>query len=144
MASRVQIHREFMSSAVQRTIDAESQARTLGDYVSNENMHQVADTCRKTHGSSILLSNMRMFIPRTEELQERFHQIEASMKRLSDDATEVRLSLSDTRYVSARIMCSISLNIYQVLWMKPTALDQLSRELFSKVSEVVSGLDSNL
>ncbi|KAF8467125.1 autophagy-related protein 11-domain-containing protein [Russula ochroleuca] len=109
MASRVQIHREFMSSAVQRTIDAESQARTLGDYVSNENMHQVADTCRKTH----------------EELQERFHQIEASMKRLSDDATEVRLSLSDTRFLD-----------------EAEALDQLSRELLSKVSEVVSGLDS--
>jgi autophagy-related protein 11 len=63
MASRVQIHREFMSSAVQRAMDAGSQARTLGDYVSNEKMHQVADTCRKTHGSSILLSNMRTFIP---------------------------------------------------------------------------------
>ena len=52
MTSRVQIHREFMSSAVQRAMDAGSRARTLGDYVSNEKMRQVADTCRQTHGSS--------------------------------------------------------------------------------------------
>jgi autophagy-related protein 11 len=51
MASRVQIHREFMSSAVQRAIDAGSRARTLGDYVSAEKMRHVADTCRKMHGT---------------------------------------------------------------------------------------------
>lgn len=53
MASRVQIHREFMSSAVQRAMDAGSRARTLGDYVSAEKMRNVAETCRRTHGSSI-------------------------------------------------------------------------------------------
>lgn len=36
---------------------------------------------------------------RIADLRERFHEIEASMKRLSDGAAEVRLSLSDTRYV---------------------------------------------
>jgi len=51
MASRVQIHREFMSSAVQRAMDAGSRARTLGDYVSAEKMRHVAETCRRTHGS---------------------------------------------------------------------------------------------
>jgi autophagy-related protein 11 len=50
MASRVQIHREFMSSAVQRAMDAGSRARTLADYVSTEKMRHVADTCRRTHG----------------------------------------------------------------------------------------------
>ncbi|KAH9998573.1 hypothetical protein BJV77DRAFT_1156392 [Russula vinacea] len=109
MASRVQIHREFMSSAVQRAMDAGSRARTLGDYVSNEKMRQVAETCRRTH----------------EELQERFHQIEASMKRLSDGATEVRLSLSDTRLLD-----------------EAAASDQLARELLSKASDIVSGLES--
>jgi autophagy-related protein 11 len=53
MASRVQIHREFMSSAVQRAMDAGSRARTLGDYVSAEKMRHVADTCRTTHGSFV-------------------------------------------------------------------------------------------
>jgi autophagy-related protein 11 len=63
MASRVQIHREFMSLAVQRAIDAGSRARTLADYVSSEKMHQVADACRKTHGSLLPLSNVRMLTP---------------------------------------------------------------------------------
>jgi hypothetical protein len=77
------------------------------------------------------------------DLQERFHQIEARMKRLSDGATEVRLSLSDTRYVGVRIICSISSNIIRVL-DEAEALDQLARELLGSVSEVVSGLDSKI
>ena len=62
MASRVHVHREFMSIAMQRAIDSGGRARTLGDYVSNEKMHQVADACRRTHGISMLLSGMLMFI----------------------------------------------------------------------------------
>ncbi|KAH9061060.1 putative peripheral membrane protein [Lactarius vividus] len=81
MASRVHVHREFMSVAMQRAIDSGGRARTLGDYVSNEKMHQVADACRRTHG----------------DLQERFRHVEETMKKLSDGAAEVRSSLSDTR-----------------------------------------------
>jgi autophagy-related protein 11 len=144
MASRVQIHREFMSSAVQRAMDAGSRARTLGDYVSNEKMRQVADTCRGTHGSSrSFFSNVRMFMSRTVELLDRFQQIEASMKRLSDGATDVRLSLSDTGYVRVRIICSISSTPTRLL-DEATTLDQQARELLAKVSDVVSGLDSKL
>ena len=84
-----------------------------------------------------------MFTSRTGELQDRFEQIEASMKRLSDGATDVRLSLSDTRYVRVRIVCSIS-SITTRLLDEATALDQLARELLGKVSDVVSGLDSKL
>jgi autophagy-related protein 11 len=58
MASRVQIHREFMSPAVQRAMDAGGRARTLGDYVSAEKMRQVADTCRRTHGRFVSLFHM--------------------------------------------------------------------------------------
>lgn len=65
------------------------------------------------------------------------------MKRLSDGATEVRSSLSDTRYVRARIVFSISSHIVRPL-DEAEALDQLARELLGKVSEVVSGLDSKL
>ena len=86
---------------------------------------------------------MRMFMSRTGELQDRFQQIEASMKRLSDGATDVRLSLSDTRYVSARIVFSISSTPPRLL-DEATALDQLARELLGKVSDVVSGLDSKV
>jgi len=53
MASRVHVHREFMSVAMQRAIDSGGRARTLGDYVSNEKMSQVADVCRRTHGISL-------------------------------------------------------------------------------------------
>ncbi|KAI0298723.1 putative peripheral membrane protein [Multifurca ochricompacta] len=109
MASRVQIHREFMSTAVQRAMEAGSRARTLGDYVSAEKMRQVADACRRTHG----------------DLQERFHHVEATMKRLSDGAAEVRLILSDTKILN-----------------EAEALNQLSHESHGKVSEVISSLDS--
>jgi autophagy-related protein 11 len=60
MASRVQIHREFLSSAVQRVVDAGGRARTLADYVSDEKMRQVADVCRRTHGSLLALLSERM------------------------------------------------------------------------------------
>ena len=87
--------------------------------------------------------NVRMFMSRTGELQNRFQQIEANMNRLSDGAADVRLSLSDTRYVRVRIMCSISSTPTRLL-DEATALDLLARELLGKVTDVVSGLDSKL
>jgi autophagy-related protein 11 len=103
IASRVQIHREFMSTAVQRAMDAGGRARTLGDYVSNEKMRQVADSCRRTHGRFRLrLFNTRMLMSVKDDLRERFHQIETKMKNLGDGAAEVRSSLSDTRCVTSR------------------------------------------
>jgi autophagy-related protein 11 len=60
IASRVHIHREFMSTAVQRAMDAGGRARTLGDYVSNEKMRQVADSCRRTHGGFRCAFSMRV------------------------------------------------------------------------------------
>lgn len=50
IVGRVRIHPEFMSLAVQRAIRAGEKGRTLGDYVSIVKMHQVADTCARTHG----------------------------------------------------------------------------------------------
>jgi len=149
MASRVQIHREFMSSAVQRAMDAGSRPRTLGDYVSAEKMRHVAETCRRTHGThffcSFFLQTCACLHVRTADLRERFHDIEASMKKLSDGAAEVRLSLSDTRYVRAVVMCSTSFIKQTTIRLldEAEALDQLSRELHTKVSEVVSAFDSN-
>ena len=85
--------------------------------------------------------NVRMFMPRTGELQDRFQQIEASMNKLSDGAADVRLSLSDTRYVRVRIIRSTFSTPTRLL-DEATALDQLASELLGKVSDVVSGLDS--
>lgn len=47
LASRVRIHREFMSPAAQRAIDAGGPPRTLGDYVSGERIRRAVDEFRK-------------------------------------------------------------------------------------------------
>ena len=96
---------------------------------------------RMVGSSPYSFSFVRMFISRTDELQDRFQQIEASMKRLSDGATGVRMSLSDMGYVRVRITCSIFSTPTRPL-DEATSLDQLARELLGKVSDVVSGLDS--
>jgi autophagy-related protein 11 len=49
--SSVKIHVDFMSPAVRTAIEAGEKPRTLGDYVSNMKMKQVADTCARTHGT---------------------------------------------------------------------------------------------
>jgi autophagy-related protein 11 len=49
--SRVKIHVEFMSPAVRKAIEAGEKPRTLGDYVSNVKMKQVAETCARTNGA---------------------------------------------------------------------------------------------
>jgi autophagy-related protein 11 len=51
MIGRVQIHPEFLSVAVRKAIEQGEKARTLGDYVSNVKMKQVADTCARTYGT---------------------------------------------------------------------------------------------
>jgi autophagy-related protein 11 len=119
MASRIQVHREFMSAAMQRAMDAGNRGRTLGDYVSNEKMHQVADSCRRTHGrlGFSFRSGAHVYV-RTEELQERFYQIETRMRRLSDGAAEVRSSLSDTRHVGIPHWMSDFLRILLGFWTK--------------------------
>jgi autophagy-related protein 11 len=53
--SRVGIHVEFLSPAVRRATEAGEKQRTLGDYVSNVKMKQVAETCTRTHGGFRIL-----------------------------------------------------------------------------------------
>lgn len=55
LIGRVEIHIEFMSSAVRKAIENGERPRTLGDYVSNAKMKQVAEACARTHGESLLL-----------------------------------------------------------------------------------------
>lgn len=50
IASRIQIHRDFLSPAALREMRAGGPARTLYYYVSGERMRQVVDTCQRTHG----------------------------------------------------------------------------------------------
>jgi len=52
VASRIQIHRDFLSPAALREMRAGGSlaARTLYHYVPGERMRQVVDACQRTHG----------------------------------------------------------------------------------------------
>ena len=81
--SRVKIHAEFMSQATRKAVEAGEKARTLGDYVSNVKMKQVAETCARTHG----------------DLRSMFMQVEDAVARLNLGTDEVRVTASATVYV---------------------------------------------
>jgi autophagy-related protein 11 len=49
MVGRVRIHPEFMSQSVRKAVANGQKERTLGDYVSNVKMRQVADSCAGHH-----------------------------------------------------------------------------------------------
>ena len=80
--SRVKIHAEFMSPATRKAVEAGEKARTLGDYVSNVKMKQVAETCARTHG----------------DLRSTFTRVEDAVVRLNHGTDEVRLAASATGY----------------------------------------------
>ena len=80
--SRVKIHAEFMSPATRKAVEAGEKARTLGDYVSNVKMKQVAETCARTHG----------------DLRSMFTQVEDAVMRLNNGTDEVRAAASVTGY----------------------------------------------
>ncbi|KAH7925090.1 hypothetical protein BV22DRAFT_461076 [Leucogyrophana mollusca] len=79
--SRVRIHVEFMSPAVRKAIENGDRHRTLGDYVSNVKMKQVADTCARTH----------------EDLRTHFADAEASVARLTRGTDIVRGAVANTQ-----------------------------------------------
>ena len=80
--SRVKIHAEFMSPATRRAVEAGERARTLGDYVSNVKMKQVAETCARTHG----------------DLRSMFKRVEEAVTKLNYGTDEVRVAASATGY----------------------------------------------
>lgn len=82
--SRIKIHAEFMSPATRKAVEAGEKARTLGDYVSNVKMKQVAETCARTHG----------------DLRSTFTQVEDAVARLNHGTDEVRFTASATGYSS--------------------------------------------
>ncbi|KAI5123251.1 hypothetical protein M0805_001340 [Coniferiporia weirii] len=77
----VRIHPEFLSPAARGAIEAGGRARTLGDYVSNDKMRQVADGCAKV----------------SEGINMRFEQAQECMERLTDGAKQIRTTLRTTR-----------------------------------------------
>ncbi|KAJ6463318.1 hypothetical protein C8R45DRAFT_516483 [Mycena sanguinolenta] len=85
---KVRIQTEFVSPAVRKAIESGGKPRTLGDYVSNVYMKQVADTCSRTHGA-------------------RFIQTEKAVTHLQQQADSVRstimeISLLDDAVASSR------------------------------------------
>lgn len=80
LIARVRIHLEFVSPGVRKAIEGGEKPRTLGDYVSNVKMRQVADTCSRTH----------------EDLQTRFAGAEESIARLQEAADAVRAVVNET------------------------------------------------
>lgn len=50
---RVRVHTDFVSPTVRKAIESGEKHRTLGDYVSNVKMMQVAETCAKSNGARL-------------------------------------------------------------------------------------------
>ncbi|KAK0220473.1 putative peripheral membrane protein [Armillaria fumosa] len=79
--SRVRIHTEFVSPAVRKAMEAGDKARTLGDYVSNAKMKQVAETCARTH----------------DDLRLRFEQVNEAVSKLKEGTSSVRAAVASTQ-----------------------------------------------
>ncbi|KAF5390754.1 hypothetical protein D9757_004449 [Collybiopsis confluens] len=79
--SRVSIHTDFMSAGVRKAIESGEKSRTLGDYVSNVKMKQVAETCARTH----------------DDLQTRFDEMEQAVAKLKEGTDGVRATVSVTQ-----------------------------------------------
>lgn len=52
IASRVTVHKEFMSANTRRVLEQQGVGRTLAEYVNNAKMKEVADRSTATHGQS--------------------------------------------------------------------------------------------
>ncbi|RDB29904.1 Autophagy-related protein 11 [Hypsizygus marmoreus] len=89
LISRVRIHAEFMSPAVRKSIEAGEKSRTLGDYVSNVKMKQVAETCARTH----------------DDLRSRFNQVEEAVKILTDGTAAIRSTVATVKLLDDAEAC---------------------------------------
>ncbi|GLB42084.1 putative autophagy-related protein 11 [Lyophyllum shimeji] len=89
LISRVRIHSEFLSPAVRKSIEAGEKSRTLGDYVSNVKMKQVAETCARTH----------------DDLRSRFNQVEGAVRHLSEGADAVRATVATKKLLDDAEAC---------------------------------------
>ncbi|KAL0062038.1 oligomeric, coiled-coil, peripheral membrane protein [Marasmius tenuissimus] len=81
LIAKVRVHTAFVSPAVRKAIEAGEKHRTLGDYVANDKMKQVAETCARTH----------------EDLQTRFNAVEQKMSQLRESSDMVRATVSSTK-----------------------------------------------
>ncbi|PIL23373.1 hypothetical protein GSI_14684 [Ganoderma sinense ZZ0214-1] len=104
IASRVKVHKEFLSASMRSAMETGGKARTLGDYVSRVKMQQVASSCLKTH----------------EELKTRFEEVQEAMARLSRGGDEVRHAVGNNSSIDDGEGCA---RRAQELWEKLSALN---------------------
>ncbi|KAI0716665.1 hypothetical protein C8Q76DRAFT_794930 [Earliella scabrosa] len=104
IASRVKVHKEFLSVGVRRAMEAGEKGRTLGDYVSKVKMQQVAASCVKTH----------------EELKTRCEEVREAMSRLSRGSDEVRHAVGNSSWIDDGEACA---HRAQELWEKISLLN---------------------
>ncbi|KAF9269874.1 hypothetical protein L218DRAFT_913732 [Marasmius fiardii PR-910] len=83
LISKVRVHTDFVSATARKAIEAGEKSRTLGDYVANDKMKQVAETCSRTH----------------EDLQARFDTMEQKISSLRASCDSVRANASSTKLV---------------------------------------------
>ena len=81
IASRVKVHKEFLSVQMRQAMEAGDRGRSLGDYVSKAKMQQVAANASNSH----------------EDLKARFEDIQETMARLRRGSDGVRHTAGNTR-----------------------------------------------
>ncbi|EIW78562.1 hypothetical protein CONPUDRAFT_138782 [Coniophora puteana RWD-64-598 SS2] len=84
LVKRVRVHAEFMSVTTRKAIEDGGEVRTLGHYVSEQKMQQVAAGCRRTH----------------EEFKKQFEDAERAVGQLSEGTDEVRAAATHVDYVN--------------------------------------------
>ncbi|KAI6019926.1 hypothetical protein F5J12DRAFT_495101 [Pisolithus orientalis] len=83
LIGRVEVHIEFMSSGFRKAIENGEKRRTLGDYVSNAKMKQVAETCARTH----------------DDLRLQFSEAEKLVTRLKTGTDSVRAIVMNVKII---------------------------------------------
>ncbi|EKM58045.1 uncharacterized protein PHACADRAFT_139619 [Phanerochaete carnosa HHB-10118-sp] len=90
VVSRVTVHKEFLSANLRRAMEMGEKARTLGDYVSQVKMRQVAETCQRTH----------------DDLKARLRQVQDTMTELREGTDDVRAILYDASILDDSELCT--------------------------------------
>ncbi|ESK91982.1 autophagy-related protein 11 [Moniliophthora roreri MCA 2997] len=89
LITKVRVHTDFVSANARKAIEAGEKPRTLGDYVSNAKMKQVAETCAKTHN----------------DLQARFDATEQKIAQVREGCDSVRATVSSTKTLEDTEAC---------------------------------------
>jgi hypothetical protein len=88
--SKVKIHPEFLSPAARRSHENGERSRTLGDYVSNSKMKQVADNCATLHGGLFFQSCHILSKFLSADLQQRFNAVHDIFHTIMTGSAKIR------------------------------------------------------